>query len=135
VVVLAVVVAVSVEVCAVVSVIVTEVGERLQVVGLLALEGDEVIAQESETVPVNELDGVTLMAEVLDEPGATVMAPLLLRVKLELPLPPPGACQKFPQPAKSGAAARKSLAHFPILIAAPQLPFARYAALRFRSQG
>jgi hypothetical protein len=98
VVVLAVVVAVSVEVCAVVSVIVTEVGERLQVVGLLALEGDEVIAQESETVPVNELDGVTLMAEVLDEPGATVMAPLLLRVKLELPLPPPGACQKFPQP-------------------------------------
>jgi hypothetical protein len=75
------------------------------------------------------------MAEVLDEPGATVMAPLLLRVKLELPLPPPGACQKFPQPVKSGAAASNSLAHFPILIAAPQLPFARYAALRFRSQG
>jgi hypothetical protein len=52
------------------------------------------------------------------------MLPLLVRVKLVL-LPPPGACQKFPhparKPARSGAAPSDSRAHIPIFIAAPSL--------------
>lgn len=72
-------VAVNVEVCAVVLVIETEVGERLQVVGSVAPEGELVTEQLSETVPVNELEGVMVMVEVFPEvaPGATVMLPLL----------------------------------------------------------
>jgi hypothetical protein len=56
-------------------------------------------------------------------PGLTVMAPLLVSVKLVLPL---GACQKSPQPAKpatNGAAASNNHAHFPIFIAAPLAPY------------
>jgi hypothetical protein len=119
-----VVAAVSVEVCADELLKVSDVGERLQVVGLIAPEGDVVMAQESETVPVNVLDGVTVMVEVLPEvaPGLTEMLPLLLRLKSVLPLPPPGACQKSPHPARSGAAANNSLAHVPIFISAPSLP-------------
>jgi hypothetical protein len=47
------------------------------------------------------------------------MLPLLLRVKLELPLLPEGACQKSPQPAKSGVAANRIRAQFPIFMTAP----------------
>jgi len=58
------------------------------------------------------------MTEVPVEPGLKVMlAGLLASVKLPVPLL--GACQKFPQPANSGAAASTSLAHLPIFIAAP----------------
>jgi hypothetical protein len=115
-----VVVAVSVEVCAVASVKVSEVGSRLQVVGLVAPERDVVTAQESAMVPVNELDGVTEMVEVLVAPGATVMAPPLVREKEELPLPPVDGCQKFPHPDRSGAAASNNLAQLAIFIAAPR---------------
>jgi hypothetical protein len=45
------------------------------------------------------------------------MLPLLLRVKLLLPLP--GACQKSPQPARNGIAASNIHAHLPIFITAP----------------
>jgi hypothetical protein len=118
------VVAVSVEVCAVEVLKVSDDEERLHVVALAAPDG-AVTAQLSATVPVNELDGVTVMVAVLPEvaPGATVMAPLLVSVKLVLPL---GACQKFPQPAKpatNGAAASNNHARFPIFIAAPLAPF------------
>jgi hypothetical protein len=113
-----VVAAVSVAVCAVVLLIVTEVGERLHVVGLEAPDGEVVTAQVSVTVPVNEFVGVTVMVEVLVAPGLTVMLPLLVSVKLVL-LPPLGACQKSPHPARSGAAASNSLAHCPSFIAAP----------------
>ena len=56
--------AVSVDVCAVVLELlnVTEAGERLHVAGLEAPEG-AATAQASETVPVNELPGVTVMVE------------------------------------------------------------------------
>jgi hypothetical protein len=77
------VVAVSVEVCAVVLLKVSEDEERLHVAALEAPEG-AVTAQASVTVPVNELAGVTVMVEVPDEPALTVMLPLLLRVKLLL---------------------------------------------------
>jgi hypothetical protein len=118
--------AVSVEVCAVVSLIVTEVGERLHVAGLTALEGAVVTEHESATVPVNELDGVTVMVEVLPmvAPGATIMLPLLVSVKLVLL--PPGACQKSPQPAKNtaradAAANSDSRVNLLTIIAAPSL--------------
>jgi hypothetical protein len=75
----------------------------------------EVTAQLSVTVPVNELPGVTVMVEVPEEPALTVMLPLLVSVKSV------GACQKSLQPTISGAAASISLAHLPILIAAPSL--------------
>ena len=123
-VVLAEVVAVSVDVCAVVLLMVTEVGERLQL-GLVAPDSEVVTAQVRATDPVNEFDGVTVMVEVLLDPGLTEMAPLLERVKLVLP---PGACQKSPQPAKrpaktltaAGAATRANTrTHLPIFIAAP----------------
>jgi hypothetical protein len=116
--------AVSVEVCAVELLKVSEVGERLHVVGLVAPEGAVVIAQESATVPVNEFVGVTVMVDVPLAPWATVMlVGLLERVKLVLPL---GASQKFPQPAKpaaSGAAASNNPAHLPIFIAAPRTQY------------
>jgi hypothetical protein len=79
-----------------------------------------VTAQVSATVPVNELDGVTVMVEVLPvvAPGASEMLPLLESVKLLLPL---GASQNPEHPASSGAAASNRRAHFPIFIAAPLL--------------
>ncbi len=113
------VVAVSVEFCAVALLLkVSELEERLHVVGLEAPVG-AVTAQVSVTVPVNELAGVTVMVEVPVAPALTVMlAGLLERVKLE---PPPGACQKSPQPASSSAAANNP-AQRPIFIAAPYEP-------------
>lgn len=122
-VVLAVVVAVIVAVCASVLLLVksSDEDERLQLAGLVAFEGDEVSAQASVTVPVNELDGVTVMVAVLPEvaPGVTVMGPLLVSEKEPVPLPPVGACQKSPHPARSGATASRNLAQLPIFIAAP----------------
>jgi hypothetical protein len=112
--------AVSVEVCADVLLKVSELGERLHVVGSVALEGVVVTEQLSVTVPVKELPGVTVMVEVPVEPGLTLMLPLLESVKLLLLLP--GACQKSPQPATSGAAASNNRAHFPIFIATPPAP-------------
>jgi hypothetical protein len=52
------------EVCAVALLKVIEVEERPHVVGLELLEGAVVIAQESVTVPVNELAGVTVIVDV-----------------------------------------------------------------------
>jgi hypothetical protein len=53
-------------------------------------------------------------------PAVMVMLPLLVRVKLA-PFPP-GASQKSPQPAISGAAASNIHAHRPLFIAAPRTP-------------
>ena len=132
-----VVVAVRVEVCADVSLMVTDVGERPQVVGLVPPEIDVVTAQLSATEPVNEFDGVTEMVAVLVEPGLMLMLPLLVRVKLAPPLP--GACQKSPQPvakpSRSGIAANNSLAHRPGLIAAPCSPSAALIARRASFKG
>ena len=60
----------------------TDVGERPQVVGLVAPVGELVTAQVRDTVPVNELEGVTVMVAVLAlvAPGFTLMLPLLERV-------------------------------------------------------
>jgi hypothetical protein len=119
------VVAVSVEVCAVVLLLkVNEVEERLHVAALEAPVG-EVTAQDSVTVPVNVLAGVTVMVAVLPvvAPGLTVMLPLLVRVKL--PLFPPGASQKSPQPARSVAAANNPIQR-PIFIAAPRTQYSGY---------
>ena len=124
------VVAVSVEGSGVVPVIATESGVRLHP-GLVGFESEEVTAQVSETVPVNEFAGVTVIVDVLlvVAPGATVMlAGLGERVKLALPLPPPpplGGCQKSPHPASKptgiAAAAGNHHPHFPAFIAAPSL--------------
>jgi len=87
----------------------TEVGERLHVVGLVAPLGEFVIEHVRDTVPVKELEGVTVMVEVLPlvAPGVTLMLPLFDSVKSLLPL---GASQNPEQPAMnavtSGAKAR-----------------------------
>jgi hypothetical protein len=88
----------------------------------VAPEGEVVRAQASETVPVNELDGVTVMVEEPEEPGGTGLGlrAELARVKEELPLPPLGACQKSPHAARSGAAASNNFAQLAIFIAAPR---------------
>jgi hypothetical protein len=110
-----VVVAVSVVVSAVEPLIVTVVGERLQVTGLEALDGDVVTAQVSATAPENELDGVTVIVEVPVAPAVlTLMAPLFERVKSE-----PIGSQKPLQPTSSSGAASANSVHFFNLIAAP----------------
>jgi hypothetical protein len=108
------VVAVSVEVCADVPVIETEVGFKLQVGELVGFEIEVVTAQVSATVPVNEFDGVTVIVEVPVSalPGFTVMLALLESAKL----PVTGAFQKPLQPASIGAAVSNMRAHFPIFI-------------------
>jgi hypothetical protein len=75
------VVAVNVAVIADVLLMSTDVGERLHVAGLLAPVGALTVQLRS-TVPVKELDGVTVMVEVLPDvaPGLMVMLPLLVRV-------------------------------------------------------
>jgi hypothetical protein len=113
-----VVVAVSVAVSAGELVSVTDVGERLHVTGLVALDGDVVTAQVSATVPLNELDGVTVIVEVLPElaPGLlTVIVPLLERVKSEEPT----GFQKPLQPARSSGAPSANPIHFFNPITAP----------------
>jgi hypothetical protein len=125
--------AVNVEVCAVLELNVSELDERLQVAGLGALVGVLVTEQASETVPVNELPGVTVMVEVPLAPGATDMVlGLLESVKLLLlgasqnPLHPDSA------PASSVAVSNRP-APLPILIAAPlQLPAETPCDLRKR---
>jgi hypothetical protein len=118
--------AVSVELCGVALLKVSELEERLQVAGLEAPVG-AVTAQLSVTVPVKVLTGVTVMVAVLPvvAPGLSVMLPLLDSVKL-LPFPP-GASQKSPQPASSSAAAGNNRAHLLILIAAPFALATEYA--------
>jgi hypothetical protein len=115
-----VVLAVSVAVWAVELLIVTDVGERLHVTGLEPPVGDVVTAQVSATVPVNELEGVTVTVEVLPEvaPGLlTLMAPLLERVKLV----PAGASQKPLQPDRSRGANNTSLMQPRFIHAPPSL--------------
>jgi hypothetical protein len=128
VVVLDVVVAVSVEVTAVVLVMEAEVGERLQVGALVGFDSEVVTAQVSATVPVKEFDGVTVIVEVLPlvAPGLTVIEPLLLRAKLLLLT----GSQKPLQPARSVTPASNSRAHLPILIAAPFRSNAGFLTLR-----
>jgi hypothetical protein len=109
-----------VDVCAVVLLKVIEVGERLHVAALIAPVG-AVTEQLSDTVPVNVLAGVTEMVELPVAPWATVIL-VGLPVSVKLALFPPGACQKSPQPAKSGATASNIHAHLPIFIAAPFAP-------------
>jgi hypothetical protein len=137
-VVVAAVVTVSVDVSADVPVIETDVGERLHP-GAVGFERELVTAQVSPTVPVNEFDGVTVIVEVPLALGATVrLAGEGERVKLVL-LPPPGACQKSPQPvrkhARIGVAVSKIRAQLPIFITAPFAPFSRLAIFNNRSQG
>jgi hypothetical protein len=72
-----VVVAVKVDVCAVVLLIATDVGDMLHVAALVALVGVLVTEHPSATVPVNELPGVTVMVEVPLPPGAMLMFPPL----------------------------------------------------------
>jgi hypothetical protein len=112
-----VVVAVSVEVSAVVPLIEIEEEESEHVAGLVALDNEVVTAHVSATVPVVEADGVTVMVEVPVPavPELMRMLPLLLRVKLMLL----ESFQKSAQPATNGAAASNNHAHFPIFIAAP----------------
>jgi hypothetical protein len=104
---------------------VTDAGERLQVAGLVAPEGELVMAQVSVTVPVNVLAGVMVMVEVLPlvAPGGAEILPLALSVKLLLP-ELVGGSQKPEQPATkpmmSGAAAASiTFLHFPALIPSP----------------
>jgi hypothetical protein len=77
----AVLVMLSVQVCAAAPVIETDAGESAQVAGSLVAVG--VMAQLSATAPVNPPDGVTLIVEVLADvaPGLTVMLPLFERAK------------------------------------------------------
>jgi hypothetical protein len=124
-----VVVAVSVELCADVLLLKdSEVEERPQVAALVAPVG-AVTAHVSVTVPVNELPGVTVMVAVLPlvAPGVTVMLPLLESEKLVVLLL--GACQKFPQPARSVAAANNPIQR-PIFIAAPRTQYSGYTRTR-----
>jgi len=101
---------------------------------LVAPAGTVPNAQLSVTLPVNELPGVTAIAEVPLEPwttervvGEAVMEkPVVLEVL--------GACQKSPHPvrkqAKTGAAANNNRVQLPILIAAPFAPLSGHADFR-----
>jgi hypothetical protein len=105
-----VVVAVNVAVSAAELLSVTDVGDRLHVTGLVAFDSEVVTAQLRSTVPVNELEGVTVIVEVLPEvaPGLlTLIEPLLERVKLELE----GPFQKPLQPAMSTGPISSNFAH------------------------
>jgi hypothetical protein len=83
-----VVVAVRVDVPAVVPLIEIEVGLRLHVVGFVGLERLVVTVHVKVTEPVNEFAGVTVIVEVFPEvaPALMVISPLLIREKLLLPL-------------------------------------------------
>jgi hypothetical protein len=76
----AVVVTLSVEICAVAPL--TEAGESAQVAGSPAATG--AMAQVSATGPINPSAGVTLIVEILPvvAPEITVMLPLFVRLKL-----------------------------------------------------
>src|ERR1035437_9181334 len=114
-------VAVSVEDCADVLVIDTEVGDRPHE-GYTELETPDgpVTAQVSVTVPVKELPGVTV---IIDVNWLAEMLPPLPRVKLELVVVL-GACQKSPQHVRKpdpSAAANINPVQLPVFIAAPQI--------------
>jgi hypothetical protein len=102
----------------------TEAGDMLQVTGLVAPVGELVTEQARDTVPVNEVDGVTVTVEVLllAPPGVTLMLPLLESVKLLLVF---GASQKLEQPTekatRSGTAASDTRPHFPVFISLTSL--------------
>ena len=115
-----VVVAVRVAVSAVELLTVTDVGERLHVTGLEALDGDVVTAQVSATVPLNELDGVTVIVELLPAlaPGLlTVIVPLLERVKSEEPI---GFQKPLQLNSSRGAASANPVRFFNLIAAPPQ---------------
>jgi hypothetical protein len=103
------------------------------VAGLIAPRGALVLEHVSETVPENVLAGVTEMVEVLPEvtPGNTEMFPLLVSVKLLLLV---GAPQKPAHPDRSGAAAIRRRAQFPIFIAAPPRSYSPVILLMRRLQ-
>jgi hypothetical protein len=130
-----VVVAVRVDVPAVVPLIDTEVGETAHVAGLASFVMLSVTAQVNVTVPVQEFSGVTVMVDVPLAPAVAAMLPLLERVISLLPV---GAAQKFlhperdpitrklkprmqtlEKPIRSGAANLRSHASSPKFIAAP----------------
>lgn len=72
----------------------TEVGLRVQVGGLMALAGPEVIAHVRATIPENPLVGVTTMAAVfpVETPATTLNAgPLIVK----LPIAPLGVTVKL----------------------------------------
>ena len=110
----------------VVPLVVTELEESVHL-GSVAFDSEVVTVQLSETVPVNELTGETVMVAVSSvvAPGATMrlagegesVKPAAAQVVQG------GACQKSPQPvskhAKNGVAASKIRPQLPILIAAP----------------
>jgi hypothetical protein len=85
----AVVVTVSVAVCAAAPVILTGVvAPKLKVGGYTAPAGEEVMAAESTTLPVKPLAGVTVIVEVFPvvAPGRTLtVVPLTVTVGLVLP--------------------------------------------------
>ena len=85
---------VSVDAPSVVLSIDTEVGLRVHVGGLMALDGPEVIAHVRATIPENPLVGVTTMAAVfpVETPATTVNAgPLIVK----LPIAPLGVTVKL----------------------------------------
>jgi len=74
---------VTIDVNAPAPVMSTEVGFRLpHVTGLVAPAGLVVTAHVRSTVPVNPLEGVTVIVEVPFAPCVTVIAPLSLKLKL-----------------------------------------------------
>jgi hypothetical protein len=93
-------------------------------------DGALVTAQVSVTVPVNVLAGVTEIVEVPVLAAVVLMVMLVgLLVRVKLAPFPPGACQKFPQPARSIAAANNP-AQRPIFIAAPRTQYSGYTRKR-----
>jgi hypothetical protein len=117
---------VSAEVSADVLVRSTEVGFRLHV-GEPAPVGAVVIAQVSETVPVNEFVGDTVIVALPVEPEVMGLVVVLVRAKPAFVFA--GACQKSPQPATSGAAASNNRTHPPTFIATPRAPLFGCAVL------
>ena len=72
----------------------TEVGLRLQVGGLVAPDGLDVMAHVKATIPENEFVGVTTMVVVfpVEAPATTVSAGLLI---VKLPIAPLGVTVTF----------------------------------------
>jgi hypothetical protein len=97
----------------------TDVGVRLHVAELVALVGP-LTEHVRPTVPANELDGVTVMVDVLPDAaaGLTEMLPLLLRAK-SVEEVDEDASQKPLHPDISVRAAINGPAHFERLIPAP----------------
>jgi hypothetical protein len=75
---------VNVEVAAAVPEIVTDVGEMLQLIGVLAPVGTVVTLHERSTAPVNPPDGVTVIVDVspVVAPPVSEIGPLLLKANV-----------------------------------------------------